>query len=61
MCRLAVPGLLQDVAKQRLYFVDIDEHRVYTYEPAQKIIGYEIFSSKITSLALMQGGNGVSV
>jgi hypothetical protein len=61
MCRLAVPGLLQDVAKQRLYFVDIDEHRVYTYGPAQNIVGYETFASKITSLALTVSGNGVSL
>lgn len=55
-----MPGSPQDVKKQRLYFVDIDEQRVYTYEPASCTIGYETFSRKITSLALTKGGHEVS-
>jgi hypothetical protein len=50
----------KDVSKQRLYFVDIDEQRIYTYEPASSTIGFQVFGQKITSLALTVHGNGVS-
>jgi hypothetical protein len=47
------------IADVRMSFVDIDESRVYTYEPACDIIGFQTFERKITSLALTADGNGV--
>lgn len=59
MCHCESNTHLQDVLKQRLYFVDIDNHHVYTYEPSSDTVGFEIFSEKITSLALVEGAEGV--
>jgi hypothetical protein len=52
--------LRQDVRTRRLYFVDIDQCRVYTYEPSTETLGYQTFAKKVTSLALTAKGDGVS-
>lgn len=41
--------------------MDIDKHRVYTYEPTTGIHGYEVFAHKVSSLGLLENGDGVSV
>jgi len=54
-------SLRQDVRQQRLYFVDIDQCKVYTYEPSTETIGYQTFARKVTSIALIAKGDGVSI
>jgi hypothetical protein len=54
-------GLIcQDVSTQRLYFVDIDQNKVYTYEPSSDTIGYQTYDQKVTALALIADRPGVS-
>lgn len=50
----------QDSRSKRLYFVDIDQKKLYTYEPSSGTIGYEVFDHKITAIALLEKGEGVS-
>lgn len=50
----------QDSRSKRLYFVDIDQKKLYTYEPSSGTIGYELFDHKITAIALLEKGEGVS-
>ena len=61
--RLSTSSLIrvQDTRLQRLYFVDIDACKVYTYEPSSGIVGYEVFEKKITAIALTEEGDGVGV
>lgn len=50
----------QDSRSKRLYFVDIDQKKLYTYEPSSGTIGYDVFDHKITAIALLEKGEGVS-
>ena len=50
----------QDSRSKRLYFVDIDQKKLYTYEPSSGTIGYEVFDHKITAIALLEQVEGVS-
>ncbi|ORY26984.1 hypothetical protein BCR39DRAFT_469840 [Naematelia encephala] len=52
-------GCIWDTRKQRLFFVDIDERKVFTYEPRTGIVGYQTFDRKITALALLEQDDGV--
>lgn len=49
-----------DTRIQRLYFVDIDQYKLYTYEPSSGKYGYETFDKKVTALASLESGEGVS-
>lgn len=56
----ACSDLRQDSRSKRLYFVDIDQKKLYTYEPSSGTIGYDVFDHKITAIALLEKGEGVS-
>lgn len=53
-------GCVWDTGTQRLYFVDIDQYKLFTYEPSSGKYGYETFDKKVTALASLEGGEGVS-
>ncbi|ORY30179.1 hypothetical protein BCR39DRAFT_494779 [Naematelia encephala] len=48
-----------DARTQRLYFVDIDQRKIFTYEPSSGIYGYQVFERKISSIAVMEDGTGL--
>ncbi|WVQ67496.1 uncharacterized protein L199_005696 [Kwoniella botswanensis] len=52
-------GAVWDTRTQKLYFVDIDQRKVYTYEPSSGIYGYQTFENKITSLSGLADGSGL--
>ncbi|WWC65528.1 uncharacterized protein I303_108146 [Kwoniella dejecticola CBS 10117] len=52
-------GAVWDTRLQRLFFVDIDQRKVYTYEPGSGQHGYQTFDQKITSLSGLQDGSGL--
>jgi hypothetical protein len=54
-------GCVWDTRTQRLYFVDIDGRKVFTYEPSTGIHGFQLFAKKMTALALRQAEPGVSL
>ncbi|OXG84261.1 hypothetical protein C349_02603 [Cryptococcus neoformans var. grubii Br795] len=54
-------GCIWDAQRQRLYFVDIDGKKIYTYEPSSGTHGYQSFDKKPTALALLQDGSGLLV
>ncbi|OCF30848.1 regucalcin [Kwoniella heveanensis BCC8398] len=54
-------GCVWDTRKQRLYFVDIDQNKIYTYEPSSGIHGYQTFSNKIGSISTVEDGTGLIV
>lgn len=53
-------GCVWDTRTQRLYFVDIDGRKVFTYEPSTGIHGFQLFDKKMTALALRETEAGVS-
>lgn len=50
-----------DTRTQRLYFVDIDARKVFTYEPSTGVYGFQLFDKKITALALRETRLGVGM
>ncbi|TYJ51624.1 hypothetical protein B9479_007794 [Cryptococcus floricola] len=52
-------GCVWDSRGQRLYFVDIEQNKVFTYEPSSGKRGYELFEKNITALALLENGDGL--
>ncbi|OCF60795.1 regucalcin [Kwoniella mangroviensis CBS 10435] len=54
-------GCVWDSRRQRLYFVDIDQNKIYTYEPSTGIYGYQTFSNKIGSISAMENDTGLVV
>jgi hypothetical protein len=53
-------GCVWDSRTQRLYFVDIDGRKVFTYEPKSGVCGFQLFDKKMTALALRETELGVS-
>lgn len=55
------PGMLnvQDARRQKLYFIDIEKCKIYTYEPSSGVHGYQIFERRPTALALLEDDSGV--
>ncbi|OXB33633.1 regucalcin [Cryptococcus neoformans] len=52
-------GCVWDTRIQRLYFVDIDQYKLYTYEPSSGKYGYETFDKKVSALASLESGEGL--
>ncbi|WVR05529.1 hypothetical protein IAU60_002547 [Kwoniella sp. DSM 27419] len=52
-------GAVWDTRTSRLYFVDIDQYKVYTYEPSSGVHGFQTFDNKVTSLSGMEHGEGL--
>lgn len=51
--------LVQDERRQKLYFIDIEKCKIYTYDPASGVHGYQIFDRRPTALALLEDDSGV--
>ena len=49
----------KDARRQRLYFVDIEDHKIYTYDPSSGTHGYQTFLRRPTALALLNVDSGV--
>lgn len=58
---MGLPGCVWDSRAQRLYFVDIDGRKVFTYEPSSGVSGFQLFDKKVTALALRETEPGVSI
>lgn len=57
-CQLG-EGPVWDAQAKRLYFVDIERNRVFTYEPSSNTLGYETFEDTVTCLAARKRGPGL--
>ncbi|KAM0747081.1 hypothetical protein T439DRAFT_367376 [Meredithblackwellia eburnea MCA 4105] len=52
-------GCVWDSRSKRLFFVDIDEGRVYVYDPKSNKYGYSQYDKKVTSIALLEEQDGL--
>lgn len=50
----------QDERRQKLYFVDIEGCKIYSYDPSDGVYGYQSFDRRPTALALLEDDSGVS-
>ena len=51
--------LTQDQRRQKLYFVDIENCKIYTYDPSSGSHGFQSFDHRPTALALLEDDSGV--
>lgn len=51
---------IQDARRQKLYFIDIEGCKIYSYEPSSGVSGFQSFDRRPTALALVEDDSGVS-